>query len=266
MTPITDMPAGDRAAIRFVLCDIDDTMTCGGRLPAESYGALWALHDHNVLVIPVTGRPAGWCDLICRQWPVAAVIGENGAFAYYLEDGHRKTLLHPNAPEPEAIRERLASIAREAYRRVPGSRPAKDQFARIFDVAVDFCEEPPHLDLDAAERIREVFEEHGAHAKVSSIHVNAWFGDYDKRSMAAALLEDRYGLRIDRPAENATALFCGDSPNDEPMFEAFVNSAAVANIGPFLPRLQHLPRYVTAAERSAGFAEVVSVVLDRLDP
>ena len=96
--------------------------------------------------------------------------------------------------------------------------------------------------------------------------MNAWFGDYDKRSMAVVLLEERYGLRIGRPADNATALFCGDSPNDEPMFEAFVNSTAVANIGPFLPRLRHRPRYVTAAERAAGFAEMVSVVLDRLDP
>jgi hypothetical protein len=32
----------------------------------------------------------------------------------------------------------------------------------------------------------------------------------------------------------------------------------VANIARFVPQLSHLPRYVTRAERGAGFAELVA--------
>ena len=63
-----------------MLLDIDDTLTTDGRLTAAAYGALEKLSARGLRVIPVTGRPAGWCDMIARFWPVEAVVGENGAF------------------------------------------------------------------------------------------------------------------------------------------------------------------------------------------
>ena len=261
MRPIASWPVSDRRGIRVVLADIDDTMTSSGKLPAASYQALWDLHDAGIAVIPVTGRPAGWCDLICRQWPVAGVVGENGAFAFYLEGDRLQSVFHPSAPEPKANRERLAAIADEVYREVPGTRPAKDQFSRLFDVAIDFREEPPLLGFDVAEEIKAIFEHHGARAKVSSIHVNAWFGDYDKLSMARRFLAERLRLDIDVPRENAAAAFCGDSPNDEPMFAAFENSVAVANIAPFVDLLEHPPSSVTSLESARGFVELVRSLL-----
>jgi hydroxymethylpyrimidine pyrophosphatase-like HAD family hydrolase len=74
--PLGLLPRSDAAGIRFVLFDIDDTITEKGLLPEESYSALWALRRAGIAAIPVTGRPAGWCDLIARQWPVAGVVGE----------------------------------------------------------------------------------------------------------------------------------------------------------------------------------------------
>ena len=74
--PFGEFPAARRKAIRFVLLDIDDTLTSGGRLTAPAYGALEQLSQRGLRVIPVTGRPAGWCDLIARFWPVDAVIGD----------------------------------------------------------------------------------------------------------------------------------------------------------------------------------------------
>lgn len=261
MRPVTDLPPEVRAGVRVVLADIDDTMTVSGRLPASSYTAMWRLHDAGIHVVPVTGRPAGWCDLICRQWPVAGVIGENGAFAFYMDGEHRRTLAHPAAPDPATTRDRLAAIAEEVYRRIDGTRPAKDQFARLYDVAVDFREEPPLLDFAVAEEIKSAFEKHGAHAKVSSIHVNAWFGDYDKLSMTRLFLADRLALDLDDPGANERAAFCGDSPNDEPMFAAFVNSVGVANIAPFVERLDHPPAYVSRYESARGFSELVDLIL-----
>jgi hypothetical protein len=192
---------------------------------------------------------------------VAGIVGENGAFAFFEEDGHLQSVYHPDAPEPGATRQQLLAIAEEVYRAVPGTRPAKDQFARVFDVAVDFREEPPHLDLDAARKIKSIFESHGAQARISSIHVNAWFGQYNKLSMSSLFLRDRLGLDIDDPAQNRTAVFCGDSPNDEPMFAAFENSIGVANVTEYLADMTSLPRYVTNAHSAAGFVEAVDVLL-----
>src|SRR4051812_7299860 len=69
-------------SIDFVLTDIDDTLTDEGQLGAQAYSALWSLNDAGIQVVPVTGRPAGWCEMIARQWPVAGVIGENGGFYF----------------------------------------------------------------------------------------------------------------------------------------------------------------------------------------
>src|SRR5512133_1020129 len=80
MLPLQDLPDADLARIDGLFLDIDDTLTTGGRLPAASYAALEALHNTGLLVVPITGRPAGWCDHIARMWPVDAVVGENGAF------------------------------------------------------------------------------------------------------------------------------------------------------------------------------------------
>lgn len=263
MKSIDALSREDRSQVQFVLTDIDDTLTHAGRLPAKSYDALWRLHDAGLHVVPVTGRPAGWCDLICRQWPVAGVVGENGAFVFYMEDKTLKVMSHPLAPEPESNRERLAEIAREVYASVPGTRPAKDQFSRLYDVAIDFREEPPMLGLDAAREIQSIFESHGAQAKISSIHVNAWFGSYDKLSMARHFLMTRFDLDISDPGQNRRVLYCGDSPNDEPMFEAFHNSVGVANIREYLDDLVTTPRFITTGRSAEGFAEAVRVVLDR---
>ena len=102
LQPFSGFGAGEAEKLRWVLCDIDDTITEKGKLPAASYDALWRIHDAGIHVIPVTGRPAGWCDLIVREWPVDAVVGENGAFALYFDGPELKRLLHANtAPDAQ---------------------------------------------------------------------------------------------------------------------------------------------------------------------
>ncbi|MFW6214252.1 MAG: HAD family hydrolase [Spirochaetota bacterium] len=261
MRPVQEIDPDLARQVDVFLTDIDDTLTTDGRLPKHAYAALWDLHDAGISVVPVTGRPAGWCDLISRQWPVAGVIGENGAFVMAMHGKHQRTTYNPVAPEPSQNAKRLDAIASELFERIPGTRYAKDQFARLFDVAIDFREEPPLLGYDVADEIRMHFESHGAQAKVSSIHVNAWFGAYDKRSMAAHYLRERFDLDLELPSHNARSLFVGDSPNDEPMFETFRNTVGVANIVAFSPQLQHPPRFVTSNPGAEGFAELVEVLL-----
>ena len=80
MKPLSAMPFATRAEIRCVFTDIDDTITTEGRLPAAAYAALERLSDAGLVVVPITGRPAGWCDMVARFWPVAGVVGETAHF------------------------------------------------------------------------------------------------------------------------------------------------------------------------------------------
>ncbi len=263
MIPIGDLEARDAGTIRYVLFDIDDTITKDGYLLAESFDALWRLKAAGLVAVPVTGRPAGWCDLIARQWPVSGVVGENGAFAFFQVDGKLERLYHPNAPAPEATAVRLQELGAEACDEFPGLRVAKDQRYRLFDVALDFAEEEPNLGLDLARSVKEFCEERGAIAKVSSIHVNAWFGRYDKLSMAEYFLASRF--LYDPERDEASVLYCGDSPNDEPMFKRFSYSCGVANVLSYETLLQHHPKYVTSRPYGYGFAEMVDILLQRLE-
>ncbi len=260
LRPLAELGREDAAAVRCVLFDIDDTITEDGLLLEESYAALWALRRAGVAAVPVTGRPAGWGDLIARQWPVAGVVGENGAFAYYMKNGRLERFFHPAAPEAGATRRRLEALGVEALAAFPGLRLAKDQPYRLFDLALDFAEEAPDLGLETAERVKIFCEAAGARAKVSSIHVNAWFGEYDKLSMAELFLSGVLGIDIGR--EPRSVMYFGDSPNDEPMFGRFPLACGVANVRRYVSMMQALPAFVTERPFGYGFAEGCSVVLN----
>lgn len=262
MEPIDRLPVAQAQRISLVLTDIDDTLTTGGYLEEEAYRALWRLHRAGLRVVPVTGRPAGWCDLIVREWPVDAVVGENGAFVYYRDSsaGHIGTFTHPSVASAE-VRRKLAEVRDAVLAEVAGARVARDQFARLYDLAIDFREDPPVLGLAEAQQIKSVCERLGARAKISSIHVNAWFGDYDKVAMARLFLSRMWGMEPEQ--QKVEVLFCGDSPNDEPMFEFFPNSCAVSNIQEYEGLLRRPPSYVSAAGHGKGFAEIVDILLEK---
>jgi HAD superfamily hydrolase (TIGR01484 family) len=271
------MIRAEAAAVRYVLMDIDDTITAEGKLPASSYNALWKLHDAGLKVIPVTGRPAGWCDMIAREWPVDGVVGENGALVFWEEprtggtaNPLRRRVLKAEY-HPGAVRNdhpALARIRRRAFEEVPGLRDAKDQFARLFDIALDFAEEDPVLPLSDAERARAIAAEEGAMAKVSSIHVNVWMGKYDKLSMAEHFLSRRFGWRPEGAGKGCgggQVVFVGDSPNDEPMFARFPLSCAVANIHRYENLISDFPGFVSSKECGEGFAEIAEAILRKTE-
>lgn len=265
MRPLSDLPLDLARSVRVVLSDIDDTITSEGMLTASAYAALEALHRAGFIVIPVTGRPAGWCDHIARMWPVDAVVGENGAFYFRYDRSARKMHQHfwASAEERRENRARLDAIEKEVLATVPGAALASDQAYRVADLAIDFCEDVPPLPEQEVDRIVAIFERAGAQAKVSSIHVNGWFGAYDKLSMAKILLADVFGLDWD--AARRSVVYAGDSPNDEPMFAAFPLSVGVANISAFSHRLRHKPAYITAAHSGDGFAELAALLLRAKD-
>jgi hypothetical protein len=280
---VRQIPAAVLARLTWLFTDIDDTLTTSGLLLAESFAALWRLHEAGIRVVPVTGRPAGWCDHIARMWPVAGVIGENGAFAFVYDRQarhmERRWLMDP--AELQEGRRRLEGVRRRVLAEVPGTAVAADQSFRTSDLAIDYREDVGPLGPAAVRRICEIALEEGATCKVSSIHVNCWFGTYDKvtgmerllaespaDSRLTPLARDR-GLGGDRglarnpglAGDLGEAAFCGDSPNDEPMFARLETTVGVANIRPYLEQLTHPPRYITQAEGGLGFAELAGIIL-----
>ncbi len=261
MKPLAEFPIEERGRIRGVLADIDDTLTSHGRLFAASYGALERLREAGLLVIPVTGRPAGWCDHIARLWPVDAVVGENGAFWFRHDSKAGKLVKRYVVSDMERGRraEQLLKIGRKILAEVPGSAIASDQPYREADLAIDFREDVPELPREAVAKIVSIMEAEGLTAKVSSIHVNGWFGGYDKLSTTRQMMKEDFDIDLDRDRE--TFVFAGDSPNDQPMFAFFPNAVGVANVLEMADLMTDFPKWITPSAGAAGFAELADALI-----
>ncbi len=262
MKNINDITRAECAGIKGVLFDIDDTFTLEGKLIPQAFSALWKLNEQGLILVPITGRPAGWCDHISRMWPIDGIIGENGAFYYYYDREKRKLCQRYifTAAEVAGKRKELESIKEEILKKVPGAGVASDQPFRIFDLAIDFREDVSELSEAEIEEICGIFKRHGAEYKVSSIHINGWFGGYNKLSTTRLFLEERLSVPWDEAVN--TFVFVGDSPNDEPMFEAMNLTVGVANIKNFSSKMNHFPRYVTNKGGGLGFAEMANKILE----
>lgn len=243
----------DFSHIRAIAFDIDDTFSTHGKIHPEAFSALWALKKAGYYLVPVTGRPAGWCDHIARFWPVDAIVGENGAFVMALQSGKLKLYQNPLAPKNPARKIRL--LHNRLKKVFPNIQLASDQGYRIYDLAIDFCEDvKPSWSKSKVKRLVLECEKRGAHAKVSSIHVNAWYGDFNKQSgfiEAQRILSNRDKSLLDLDVW----AYLGDSPNDAPMFEFIPNSIGVRNIENFLKEIKTAPKFMTQSDGGAGFAE-----------
>lgn len=259
LRPLAQLDRTAASRVEGVLCDIDDTLTHHERLVPEAFLALHRLQQAGLKVVPVTGRPAGWVDQIARTWPVDGVVGENGGLWFYTDGDRMVRRYAQTAQERATNRARLDAVAARILQAVPGTALASDQPYRELDLAIDFCEDVPPLDDDAVDRIVAAFHEHGATCKVSSIHVNGWYGNFDKLAGFAGLLADRWGGSVDDATR--TWVYAGDSANDEPMFAHFDLSVGVANVRHFLDRMASHPAYVTEGEGGHGFAELAEHLL-----
>ena len=243
-------------AVTGVLTDIDDTLTAQGRIAPAALVALERLHASDLPVIAITGRPSRWSEPFAMDWPVAAIVAENGAVMLRRDGGRLRFDFTQDEPTRAANAERLRICAREVLARVPGAKLATDSAGRLTDIAVDHSE---FAQLGAAqiEQVCTVMREHGLHATVSSIHINGWIGEHSKWTAAQWAVETALG----RPFDAGQWLYVGDSTNDQLMFERMPLTVGVANIARFVPQLKVLPTYVTQAERGEGFAELVAALL-----
>ena len=245
-----------------VFTDIDDTLTTEGAITADALHALAALKQAGLMVIPITGRPMGWSRDFAQNWPVDALVAENGAAAWIPQaDGAPRAIYQQSAAERAAHRMRLNAVAARIMREVPGATLAQDSAGRETDMAIDHSEFT-HLPPQAIAQVVQLMRSEGMNATVSSIHINGWFGEHHKLSGAQWIVRQLWGRALD--AETARWVYVGDSTNDQVMFEHFACSVGVANIRRFEAQLTHRPRYITPSERGAGFAELTRHLLTHL--
>jgi hypothetical protein len=259
--PLADLPVEAARQVEVLLTDIDDTVTLAGKLPSRALAAMEAVQAAGVHVVPVTGRPAGWCDHIARMWPVSGVVGENGAFYFHYDTAARRLRQRfvVEAATRRAQRDRLAVIAQGVLDAFPGTALASDQNYREADIAIDFCEDVPALAPATVAAIAAHMRAAGLTVRVSSIHVNGWFGEHDKLSTTRLFARERLGIEVDAARERF--LFAGDSPNDASLFAFFPLSAGVANVRDFAGRMPSWPAYVAAGRGSDGFVEICEHLL-----
>ena len=281
MKPLAQWPVDSRRAIRGVFTDIDDTLTNDAHIAPEALQALGDLKAAGLTVIPITGRPIGWCEPFMAgtngpAWPVDAMVAENGAVAFVPGAANAVTSqinLQRSSDMREALskqyqqsaevrtanRLRMDAIAAQVCAEVPGMELSRDSAGRETDLAFDYAEFAHHSP-ETVQRVLALLQNHGMQTTVSSIHIHGCFGDFNKWTGACWIVRELIGR--DLSTELDQWVFVGDSGNDQAMFQHFTHSAGVANIARFVPQLSHLPTYVTPSARGAGFAEVARAILE----
>ena len=269
MHPLDTWPLLARSRIAGVFTDIDDTLTTTGNITPDALAALGDLKAAGLNVIAITGRPVGWSEPFARSWSVDAIVAENGAVL--LQKKYAESL-HPNEfmgkqlsksyQQSDAVRAtnyaHMQRISQRVLREVPGTLLAQDSAGRETDMAIDHSEFT-QLTPEKIAQVVAIMQGEGMNATVSSIHINGWFGAYNKLVGARWAVQVLYGRDLD--AEMDTWAYVGDSTNDQLMFEAFPQSVGVANVRRFEALLTHLPHYITKSARGAGFAEVAKAIL-----
>ncbi|HVM81258.1 MAG TPA: HAD-IIB family hydrolase [Stellaceae bacterium] len=260
MRPLEELPPAARRKIRFVLTDMDDTLTFRGRLSGATYGAMEKLREAGFVLVPVTAAPAGWCDLIARMWPVDAVIGENGGLYFRREADGQAIQREFWLPADERARAmaRLAETARGILLAAAEARPASDQPFRETTWAIEPLGRGDRR-AATAEEVARVWRAAGMRSTINSLWVLGWVGDFDKLAMSLRMASELYAA--DLSSERDAVIYVGDSLNDEPMFEYFPNSVGVSMVAQYLDRMRAPPRWTTRGPGGAGFVEVADALL-----
>ena len=262
--PLHEAPLESLRHLRGVMTDIDDTLTRDGQIEPEALAALHALAAAGLPVVAITGRPLGWSQDCAREWPLAALVAENGAVALVRDGGAERMgpVVRTEFVQDEDTRARhalrLRAAAERIVREVSGAVLARDSPGRVTDIAIDHSEFT-RLSPQGIASVVEIMRQEGMTATVSSIHINGWFGDHNKWTGAQWMLRRLFGRELEH--ELAHWVYVGDSTNDQVMFQRFPFSVGVANLRRFADELVHWPAWITQAERGRGFAELAQALL-----
>ncbi|MBL8740457.1 MAG: HAD hydrolase family protein [Myxococcales bacterium] len=257
MRPLSELTPAEALAIDHFVFDLDDTLLDDGALGERAYASLFRLREAGIQLVACTGRPAGWAEIVARQWPIEQAIAENGAVAWQRNGAGRVVLWDP-APAGERAerRRRLLALRDEILRGLPEMTLADDNGGRITDITFDIGEhrrvDPPIVDSARALAIAA-----GVETFTSSVHFHITL---DKTDKAAGFIAAGAAL-AGNGRSFARAGFAGDSSNDAAAFAAFGVSFGVANVRRHLHALPMPPTFVSDGEMGAGFAEIAEAIV-----
>lgn len=276
MKPLSLVPPDAARALAGVIFDLDDTVLDHGALTETAYAALFRLRETGLALIACTGRPAGWGEVLQRQWPIDATIVENGAIALVREQesdvsGHREehaqragasrivTLDDLDREARRARRAELVGLANDIVRRFPAAALADDNDQRVTDVTIDIGEHR-HVPPEDVQKMRAELRERGLRTLLSSVHLHLTRDPSDKATGIVRLLAARFGEDPTRARHRYA--FVGDSGNDGVAFAAFVLTFGVANVRAHLGKLSVPPQFVASLPMGRGFAEIAQKIAE----
>ncbi len=245
----------EKKNIEYVISDVDDTITKNGKLYPLVLDAMYRLKMSGRTIILVTGGSTGWSDGYIRQWPVDAVICESGAVMLcHDSNGGISSIINPVIKKDEVMAKRHKLI--EYTSPYPFS---SDQCARVFDIAYD----KTMMTQSEIRALRNILNLFGASSAESSIHINAWFGSYDKKSALKFFMEKCLSL-----SENdflPRSIYLGDSFNDQPLFDYIPFSIGMHTVEERRDGFSVFPRFITTLSSGDGWVEVVNALVDEDD-
>ncbi len=264
MRPLSALDPEEVRRLDGLVFDLDDTLLDHGELGEAAYGALFRLRAAGLRLIACTGRPAGWGEVLARQWPVDAVVVENGAIAFVVAPGapgvRRVTVVDPLPPAVRrARREGLLALAGEIVSLFPEADLADDNDARRSDVTLDIGEHR-RVDAGVIRAIVALARSRGVRTLVSSIHLHLTLEGDDKASGTVRLLVDHFAA--DATRARIRHAFVGDSANDAAAFAGFGLTFGVQNVTGHLRGLTVPPRYLAPAPRGRGFAAIAARICE----
>lgn len=253
MRRLADLPNAELSRLRGLLFDLDDTLLDHGQLRLQTYESLCNLAETGLILIAVTGRPASFGQVLVRQWPVTGVVTENGLLSFSRQ-GARVLLHDRNAARRSELRRELHALAADVGERFD-LVPTDDSLGRLADTTFDI-NEAEQVPSERVEAAATYARSRGAHTIRSSVHLHLALEAHDKASGVVRFLDRVCG--VDPSSAPYDFAFIGDSENDAACFAAFRTSVGVKNLrGHYsLP-----PRYITEAERGAGFIELAKRLL-----
>ncbi len=245
--------------IDHIFLDFDGTLTLNqSQIYFRNIEVIERLKSAGKRVWIITGRSWGWCDMLVQTLPVDGIIGENGAFALYWTDGSIKKWTSERIDTE--YREKKQRIKAQIEEALPDTIWASDQHFREYDLAAITSEHDVSMPDQDQNTLLSLANHAGATTALSSIHINIWFGHYDKARSLVDFMQDTY--QLDTHTLQESSLFIGDSPNDEPIFRLLEHSFSVSNIKAFLPRLKYPPSHITEENAGLGAFQVLSKIAD----
>lgn len=255
MRPLAALTAADVAGLRGVVFDLDDTVLDRGALTEAAFRALFRLREVGLSLVACTGRPAGWGEVIQRQWPLAATVVENGALAFVTAAAGRVVASSASGGAASVRRAELVALAQRLCELHSEVALADDNDARRTDVTLDVGEHR-HAPPAVVAALRAACVGAGVRTVVSSVHMHLSFGGFDKASGTLRVLAEHMGEDV--AAARGAWAFVGDSGNDAAAFAAFRTTFAVANVAAHLGALTVPPRFVAGATMGEGFAQIAA--------